>query len=221
MFLLFEGQPSGAAGGNKEPEDIFSNVDGAKKGGPSSPAVPARGEPPENLPTGELIKKPQVAARPTVSPPAGVETKTPIISSRTLLWSLGGMIVLTLLVLGGYGVARFLRQAQVTQGEKAAVVAPPSAAPEETPDVNLIEPPSVVIDTDGDGLTDEEEVVLGTDPLEADTDGDGLFDGEETATYQTDPLNPDSDGDTFLDGQEVRNGYSPKGTGKLFEIPTE
>ena len=29
------------------------------------------------------------------------------------------------------------------------------------------------IDTDGDGLTDAEELELGTDPLIADTDGDG------------------------------------------------
>jgi len=37
------------------------------------------------------------------------------------------------------------------------------------------EPP----DTDGDGLTDEEEEVLGTDPGSADTDGDGYDDGTE------------------------------------------
>ncbi len=31
-------------------------------------------------------------------------------------------------------------------------------------------------DTDGDGLTDDEELVLGTDPYDADTDGDGITD---------------------------------------------
>ncbi|WP_422862063.1 Calx-beta domain-containing protein [Flagellimonas sp. W118] len=36
-----------------------------------------------------------------------------------------------------------------------------------------------VVDTDGDGLTDGEEMDLGTDPNLADTDGDGLTDGEE------------------------------------------
>ncbi len=35
------------------------------------------------------------------------------------------------------------------------------------------------LDSDGDGLTDEEERELGTDPNSADTDGDGLNDGEE------------------------------------------
>ncbi|MEM9000242.1 MAG: Calx-beta domain-containing protein, partial [Bacteroidota bacterium] len=36
-----------------------------------------------------------------------------------------------------------------------------------------------VIDTDNDGLTDGEEMDLGTDPNNPDTDGDGLTDGEE------------------------------------------
>jgi len=50
-------------------------------------------------------------------------------------------------------------------------------------------------DSDGDGLTDDEEAKLGTDPFKADTDGDGLTDFEEVRTYKTDPLNPDTDFD--------------------------
>ncbi|MDX1706000.1 hypothetical protein [Pseudidiomarina sp.] len=42
----------------------------------------------------------------------------------------------------------------------------------------------------------------------ADTDDDGLTDAEEVLT-QTDPLNPDSDGDGFLDGEEVAAGSDP------------
>ena len=34
-------------------------------------------------------------------------------------------------------------------------------------------------DSDGDGLTDGEEVAAGTQPLVADTDGDGINDGAE------------------------------------------
>jgi outer membrane protein OmpA-like peptidoglycan-associated protein len=59
-------------------------------------------------------------------------------------------------------------------------------------------------DTDGDGLTDGEEVLkYKTDPLKADTDGDGLSDYDEIYKYKTDPLNRDTDGDGLSDGDEV------------------
>ncbi len=63
-------------------------------------------------------------------------------------------------------------------------------------------------DSDGDGLSDEEEVALGTDPLDPDTDGDGLDDGAEVAAG-TDPLDPDTDGDGVSDGEEVTLGTDP------------
>ncbi len=75
-----------------------------------------------------------------------------------------------------------------------------------------------LIDTDGDGLTDYEEVMIyKTDPLKQDTDGDGLTDYEEVMIYKTDPLNPDTDGDGYSDGDEVRSGYDPLGLGRLPE----
>jgi len=60
-----------------------------------------------------------------------------------------------------------------------------------------------MIDSDGDGLTDDEEAAIGTDPYNPDTDGDGLRDGEEVKQYKTDPLNPDTDFDGLVDGAEV------------------
>ena len=45
-------------------------------------------------------------------------------------------------------------------------------------------------DDDGDGLTDSEELSLGTNPVDADTDDDGYGDGFEV-TWGTDPLDPD------------------------------
>jgi len=58
-------------------------------------------------------------------------------------------------------------------------------------------------DLDGDGLLNDEEKQIGTDPLNPDTDGDGLRDGEEVHQYKTDPLNKDTDGDGLTDGEEV------------------
>ena len=63
-------------------------------------------------------------------------------------------------------------------------------------------------DSDNDGLTDEEEENLGTDPNNADTDGDGLSDGEES-TLGTDPSNADTDGDSLSDGEESTLGTNP------------
>ena len=81
--------------------------------------------------------------------------------------------------------------------------------------------PTTEKDSDGDGLTDAEELVLGTDPNNADSDFDGLTDWAEVKIYKTDPLNPDTDGDGYKDGEEVIAGYDPnKGGGaKLFEVP--
>lgn len=71
----------------------------------------------------------------------------------------------------------------------------------------LLIPPMVhaqgTTDTDGDGLTDAEESIWGTDPSKPDTDSDGLKDGEEVNVYGTNPLNTDSDSDGLRDGLEV------------------
>jgi outer membrane protein OmpA-like peptidoglycan-associated protein len=58
-------------------------------------------------------------------------------------------------------------------------------------------------DSDGDGLNDDLEASIGTDPFNKDTDGDGLTDGDEYHKYKTDPLNKDTDFDALTDGQEV------------------
>ncbi len=63
-------------------------------------------------------------------------------------------------------------------------------------------------DTDGDGLSDEREEELGTDPNNPDSDGDGLSDGDEVGRG-TDPLDPDSDDDGILDGDEILLGTDP------------
>ncbi len=78
------------------------------------------------------------------------------------------------------------------------------------------------VDSDGDGLTDEEEIALGTDPTNPDTDGDGISDGVEVRLKALgfdplvknvvpgcDDLTLDSDGDGLTDCEEKLLGTDP------------
>ena len=100
---------------------------------------------------------------------------------------------------------------QLTPGASQAVVvrfSPPLPGPAAefavidstsgTAQVRLVGTGSIQ-DSDGDGLTDDEELILGTDPGNPDTDDDGLNDGAEVA-LGSDPLNADTDRDSILDG---------------------
>ena len=77
------------------------------------------------------------------------------------------------------------------------------------------------VDSDGDGLPDDIEIILGLDPEitdsdnngvpddEEDNDGDGLSNGQEL-TLRTDPGNPDTDGDGLEDGAEFGTCTNPR-----------
>lgn len=68
-------------------------------------------------------------------------------------------------------------------------------------------------DEDGDGLSNADEVTLGTNPTVADSDGDGLPDADEVNLYTTNPLNTDSDGDGVSDILEINtHATNPKST---------
>lgn len=69
-------------------------------------------------------------------------------------------------------------------------------------------------DLDGDGLTDVQEIVLGSKVDEADSDGDGLRDLEELAR-QLDPLTPDAPTTS-----ELGIGFAVRSTDGLFHLTT-
>ncbi len=63
-------------------------------------------------------------------------------------------------------------------------------------------------DFDSDGLTNSEEVSIGSNPYKEDTDNDDLADSDE-CRYGTNPSKNDTDGDGMTDGAEIKYGMEP------------
>ena len=156
-----------------------------------------------------------------------VQMQTPGQGWKKILLIVGGLVILAV---AGLAIKFFVFD---KAKQASPVIAPASPAPVQT--VPEVTPPPAdsagatsapeavlpaAVDSDNDGLTDEEEIQLGIDPRNPDTDGDGLFDGEEINVYKTNPLDRDTDKDSYLDGEEVQKGYNPLGPGKLFTVPT-
>ena len=190
-----------------EPDDMFANIN------TGTPAVPTQTSSP---------------TPPIAVPPSGLMDSAP--KKKGKLGLIIAIVVIVLVLgIGGY----FVYSMMMNAGDDSNVVVTPPVSTDSngtqiteptTPEVTepVTEPeattPVFNIDSDGDGISNEDELALGTNPNSLDSDGDGLFDGEETKIYFTNPTNPDSDGDSYLDGEEVANGFDPNGPGRLFEI---
>lgn len=180
----------------KEPEDILGDVDNvaAPKNVGGSNYAPVTDEIPDeyiNESKGETLKK--------------------ILKVAAIVLVIGG---------GAAGAYYWYSTREVKEPSLGEIVNEGITEDANNPEVIPLEQPiSAEADQDGDGLMEAREIAEGTDPNNPDTDGDGLFDGEEIAAFGTDPLNRDTDNDGFIDGAEVRNGYNPRGEGRLFSVP--
>ncbi len=209
----------------KEPQDIFDGV-----------------EPPANLPVegGAPAAVPapmaEASGRPTPQPPslAPEPAGGSIVGDPDL--NTGGHLGKTLLIVGVafvvLGLTAFVAYKFViaptgengdserdgqTEGQQDEEEIPDGKGGNDEED----ESPAAVQDSDGDGLTNEQEIDAGTSVSKADTDNDGLGDREEVQVYGTDPRRADTDGDTYADGVEVDGGYNPNGPGKILELPVD
>lgn len=194
-----------------EVEDIFADSD------QSAPAVRQKAVTRQKTQLRKVFKPtPTPIPIPSDPLPTGSSKK---IDKRSILYIV--VIVLVLIILGAVILAKFavvdktnLNVSTVNSnlsvgGSKSSVNNQPGFKPNNT---------NAAPDADGDGLTDAEEVALGTNPNNPDTDGDGLFDREEVKVYKTNPLVKDTDGDGVSDGQEVKNGTNPNGSGILLNV---
>ena len=193
-----------------EPEDILADVDVRK----------------------QSIKKPDVASSimtnsPTSTPPA--EIKEPFFKRYQKFIVLAGiaLVVVAAIAVGGYYLMNRLNAPKNNQNTNQGDLTGNQATNQDSNNQNTngdsvantnINQSAEDVDVDHDGLTDKEEALYGTNPNKVDTDDDGLTDRDEVKVFKTDPTNQDTDGDSYKDGDEVRNGFDPKGAGKLLNI---
>lgn len=216
----------------QEPKDMFADV-------PDSSAQQAR---PATIEPGVAQAPAQAASQAPqpqiISPEQAMQYSEP--KSAGAGFRLVAIVLLSLMCIGGAGYAayKFMVKDAVpqqvsdviggetdgatdneTDGKNGDTDATTPNTPSSTPDTEVDAGPTAVVDSDGDGLTNDEERTAGTSVAKPDTDGDGLGDREEIKVYDTNPLNADTDGDGYRDGDEVKNGYNPNGEGRLLEIP--
>ncbi|HOU41686.1 MAG TPA: protein kinase [Promineifilum sp.] len=149
-----------------------------------------------------------------------VDDKPPVDQRR--LWPVAAVAIFVLLTVAGFFVLRPLlsgrggtatpdgssgQEAKLDESslatQTAIAVAQESLAASQSTATAAALTAVVEGDQDADGLSNDQEAALSTDPGDSDSDDDGLSDGDEVLIVRSDPNNRDSDGDLLLDGDEV------------------
>lgn len=126
-------------------------------------------------------------------------------SSRAWLWVLGVCLVVAAVV--GVLVLRYRDSEDLLSD---TLVPAPRQQASQAPLDQVGEPPVLAPDADGDGLSDEEETRLGTNPRSHDTDRDGISDREEVMILKTDPKAPNASPFTHpLDREREQGTVTP------------
>lgn len=210
----------------KEPEDILGSPEKSSVSSTPSPRTPSAAAPvtpkPPVIPAVTPSRAPSEPVTQALPTPVAMEKPSRswirVVLFLAVLAGLGAGVYF-FIIKGGLFLFKFNQEAMTVP--QAQTLPLPPTVPEMPPSPPPPPPPQAPLDSDGDGLTDEDEAGLGTEPLTADTDGDGLLDNEEVRIYKSDPLNSDTDNDSFKDGDEVKAGYNPIGSGRLFQVPIQ
>lgn len=213
-----------------EPEDIFEAVDRADSSPQVGQAQPRPTQPssqsnqvPRPVDRIAQIREQQGTAQRNIATPPQLPRES---GGKRKAVILAVVIILAVGVLGfagWYGYSFFAGRGSTVTPTNPVNSQPttpiiPDNEPTTAPPVIPTNQQPTTLDSDGDGLTDAQEELYGTDPMNSDTDGDGMTDRDEARVFKTDPTNPDTDADGYSDGEEVRNGYDPKGPGRLLEV---
>ena len=171
------------------------------------------------------VAKPVPPPTPALKPE---KIETEVKEKKAFPWKIILIILAILVIVLGIGAGGFFYYQKVYLPNKDSDTSNESTVnlpivPIEGDETNsaIIVPTEVPVDSDYDGLSDEEEKEYNTDPEKADSDDDGLTDREEVKVYLTDPNDPDTDNDSYSDGEEVKNFFNPNGKGKLYNLEEE
>ena len=125
-----------------------------------------------------------------------------------LKYGIIGMVILAILI-GGWFLFRYASyKKQIPTAIPSSVT---STVNQSNDDLRTEVQKISTTDSDLDGIPNQTEQTLGTDPANPDTDGDGLLDGDEVNVFHSNPVKSDTDGDGISDGKAVRSGKDPRG----------